>query len=489
MPRIAPVSVILGSAAGAIFLVGVILVVSPPSPLTTEARHTGAGPDVVATISVGAGPQDVAVNPITNRIYVTLSGDDAVQIIDAVSDTVIGVVGVGNQPMGIAVDSSANRVYVANILDNTVSVIDGSTNAVVDVLVPDGDTFEPEDLAINEALGRLYVVGRGPDVSVMSTTTGSVVATVNVGFGGSVKNVAVNSITGRVYVPSGPGDSLHLIDGMSNTLVTSIPLLVNNPRALAVSETLDRVFVAAFTDLKVKVLDGTSGAIQDSFDVESHVMGVTVNDALGLVYVTSFAAGSVAAIDACTCVGAADLTTVGASPSGIGILPIAGKIYVANSASNTVSVLQEPDDDADLVSNILDNCPTVFNSGQENADSDAWGDACDNCPATITLWLVPTGDADCDSFTDAIETFVGTDSIDSCANTAAANDEADDRWPADTNDNQFVNVFDVVPYIAALNSVAPGPPYTARLDLNMSGDINVFDVVPFIQLLNKGCLP
>ena len=72
---------------------------------------------------------------------------------------------------------------------------------------------------------------------------------------------------------------------------------------------------------------------------------------------------------------------------------------------------------------------------------------------------------------------------------AGANDEADDRWPADTNDNQFVNVFDVVPYIAALNSVAPGPPYTARLDLDMSGDINVFDVVPFIQLLNEAGTP
>jgi len=98
-------------------------------------------------------------------------------------------------------------------------------------------------------------------------------------------------------------------------------------------------------------------------------------------------------------------------------------------------------------------------------------------------------DTDLDGFTDAIEAFVGTDSTDSCANTATANDEADDRWPADTNDNQFVNTFDVVPYIAALNSTPPGPPYTVRLDLNMSNSINTFDVVPFIQLLNKACLP
>ena len=56
-------------------------------------------------------------------------------------------------------------------------------------------------------------------------------------------------------------------------------------------------------------------------------------------------------------------------------------------------------------------------------------------------------------------------------------------------DDQIVNTFDVVPYIAALNSVAPNPPYFARLDLNASGDINTFDLVPFIQLLNEACLP
>ena len=136
-----------------------------------------------------------------------------------------------------------------------------------------------------------------------------------------------------------------------------------------------------------------------------------------------------------------------------------------------------------------DNCPTTSNAAQTDGDGDGFGDACDGCPSTATSWTTPFGDTDCDSFIDSIEAFVGTDSTDSCANTAAEDDEADDRWPADTNDNQFVNTFDVAPFVAPLNSVAPGPPYTARLDLNMSGNINAFDVVPFIQLLNKACLP
>jgi len=132
------------------------------------------------------------------------------------------------------------------------------------------------------------------------------------------------------------------------------------------------------------------------------------------------------------------------------------------------------------------NCTELFGP---DTDGDGQPDSADACPTTFTSWTTPLGDADCDSFLDAIEAFVGTDSTDSCANTASANDEVDDRWPADTDDNQFINTFDVVPFIPALNSVAPGPPYVARLDLNANSAINVFDVVPFIQLLNEACLP
>ncbi|MGY5850519.1 hypothetical protein [Salegentibacter sp. F14] len=38
------------------------------------------------------------------------------------------------------------------------------------------------------------------------------------------------------------------------------------------------------------------------------------------------------------------------------------------------------DDDDDDVPNDDDNCPNVYNPGQENYDNDSYGDACDNCP-------------------------------------------------------------------------------------------------------------
>ena len=88
------------------------------------------------------------------------------------------------------------------------------------------------------------------------------------------------------------------------------------------------------------------------------------------------------------------------------------------------------------------------------------------------------------------ETCGGTEPCGTGAGDDSANNEPlPDKWPTDADDNQRTNTFDLVPYIPALNSVAPGPPYKARLDLNASGDINTFDVVPFISLLNKVCTP
>ncbi len=120
----------------------------------------------------------------------------------------------------------------------------------------------------------------------------------------------------------------------------------------------------------------------------------------------------------------------------------------------------------------------------------------DNCPnwhnptQLLPSWPIPADDPDCDGFDTTAETFLGTDPLAQCSADSISNNEpTPDKWPVDHTDNQKVNILDLVPYIAALNSTAPGPPYTVRLDLNMNGSINLFDLVPFIAVLNKTCTP
>ncbi|MGH9583494.1 MAG: YncE family protein [Bryobacteraceae bacterium] len=83
-----------------------------------------------AMIAVGASPGGVAVNPETNTIYVTNTGDGTVSAIDGATNSVTATISVGNQPLAIAMNPATNRVYIADTQDNTVAVIDGNKNVV-----------------------------------------------------------------------------------------------------------------------------------------------------------------------------------------------------------------------------------------------------------------------------------------------------------------------------------------------------------------------
>src|ERR1019366_940460 len=77
--------------------------------------------------TVGNGPQGLAVNTVTNKIYVPNSADNTVTVIDGAT-LATTVVAAGGDPIEVAVNSLTNQIYVANYTGNTVTVIDGATN-------------------------------------------------------------------------------------------------------------------------------------------------------------------------------------------------------------------------------------------------------------------------------------------------------------------------------------------------------------------------
>jgi cysteine-rich repeat protein len=62
--------------------------------------------------------------------------------------------------------------------------------------------------------------------------------------------------------------------------------------------------------------------------------------------------------------------------------------------------IQDPDPDGDGIASSVDNCPLVFNLGQEDVDNDDVGDACDNC---VTVGNPGQGDVDDDGIGDACD--------------------------------------------------------------------------------------
>jgi YVTN family beta-propeller protein len=125
---------------------------------------------VVATIPVGAGPQGIAVNENTNRIYVTNYSDNTVSVIDGNTDSVIATVPVGTAPSGIGVNPSTNKIYVVNHNSGSqISVINGDTNTVTAEVPVNNNAF---GVGIIPSTNRIYVtvqpgIARGPYVDVI----------------------------------------------------------------------------------------------------------------------------------------------------------------------------------------------------------------------------------------------------------------------------------------------------------------------------------
>jgi len=174
---------------------------------------------IVRRIAVAPGPKAIAVNPRTNRIYVTdENGTDAgqaVAVINETTGTIIATVPTGpyaryyENPLGLAVDGRSDTVYATNPLQGTVYVIDGATNRITRSLAV-GD--EPTAMAVDPTTGRAYVAhaGRGSaKVSVIDGHAGAVVRGIRLG--GSPRGVAVDASSGTLYV-STAGHGTALVD-------------------------------------------------------------------------------------------------------------------------------------------------------------------------------------------------------------------------------------------------------------------------------------
>jgi YVTN family beta-propeller protein len=103
---------------------------------TCNATNTTGCGQTPPTIAVGNGPAGVAVDERTNTIYVASQGDNTVSVIDGTTCNATNTSGceqtpptiaVGTAPQQLAVDPANNTVYVANLLGQSLSLIDTTT--------------------------------------------------------------------------------------------------------------------------------------------------------------------------------------------------------------------------------------------------------------------------------------------------------------------------------------------------------------------------
>jgi DNA-binding beta-propeller fold protein YncE len=136
---------------------------------------------VISTVALRSGAYGIAVNPVTNRLYITLSTAGGVQVLEGVGYTEIAYSGTGAEPEAVAVNTVTNTIYIANLAGQTVTILDGSTNlGQYTRSVP-----SPWAIAVNEATNLIYVAGG--NTSTFTVIDGAAVQPASLTFMGDEK--------------------------------------------------------------------------------------------------------------------------------------------------------------------------------------------------------------------------------------------------------------------------------------------------------------
>lgn len=246
---------------------------------------------VIKRIPVGQEPRSVAVNPVTNKIYVVNYGPESynLSVIDGASLTVKAVVPTGQAPIDVAVNSRTNRVYVSLPYQQKLFVIDGATDKPLPpITVGPG----PTGLAVDEATNTIQVALSNwsfePFVNALGTVYDNGISTVvypPVPIADRTQPRAIAVDENRVYVGNLGGGTVHpsitVFDKATRTIVSE--LKVPGPvRSLGIDRQAG--FLLASTERGVFTIDAQSLKILRVAEKETPMWTISVGTGLGREY-------------------------------------------------------------------------------------------------------------------------------------------------------------------------------------------------------------
>lgn len=365
----------------------------------------------IASVAVGIGPFGIAWDSATGEMFVAEHGagspigGDNVSVINTTTNTLVATIGVGSSnsagpwsgPFGMAFDNSNGDIYVVNEHTDNVSVISGTTLSVV-ANINVGD--EPYEMAYDNDNGDIFVTNHlSGDLTVISGLSNSVVGTVAVGSGPY----------GIAY--AGPVSSLYVANQGSND-VSIIPEPVEELTIKSFAPSVDPVGIGQPTWLNLTASGGVGNLTysysglplgclsSDTPNLEcapsangSFTVEVRVNDSVGHV---AYANTSLQVISPST-----NPIEVGSDPMGVAFDDANSNVYVADSASNTTSVISTSDNEVigtipvgagPLGVGVDNSTDVVFvtNSGSSNVSviSGVTNKVIGTIPAGATPWAV-----------------------------------------------------------------------------------------------------
>lgn len=286
-----------------------------------------------AKFSIAKDPESkvTTTDKVNNESLNIVFGQEANRILPSGIST-------GSLPVGIAVNPHANRIYVANQYSNTVSVYDTNTDKLIDTITVGTFPYSVDSNLFND---RIYVTNRGSnDVTVIDGSTNSIIDNITVGL--SPIQVRVDPSNNWVYVANIDSNSVSVIDGITNKVINTIhgihsPYGIGiNP----ISEKIYVSNIANSTVTVLDKRISNNFTVLQNIDVGKAPSGIDIDTKRNLIFVTNFLSNSLSVING-TNDSLIKTIAVGKSPVGVKTNPLSGKAYVSNTESSSVSVINE----------------------------------------------------------------------------------------------------------------------------------------------------
>jgi YVTN family beta-propeller protein len=384
----------------------VLAVLALALPLAAHAQT------VTATLAVGTTPLSVAVNPVTNNVYVANYGSNTVRAIDGATNHAT-TVAAGTGPNSVAVNAVTNMIYVTNSGSNTVTVINGATNGTTTVAVGTA----PISVAVNPVTNKIYVANGGSGtVTVINGATNS---TATVAVGSDPCSVAVNPVTNVIYVANQGSGSVTVINGANNSTATVV--VGSAPSSVAVNPATNQIYVANEGSGNVTVINGANNSAT-AVTAGKAPYSVAVNPATNEIYVANYSSANVTVIEGGTNI--TSTVAAGTNPTSVAVNPMTNQIYVADQGSGNVTVI-----------NGASNSPTTIAAGSAP-------DFVTVNPVTNKIYVANSGSADMTVIDGATNNTATTVAAGSAPYSAAVNPVTNMIYVAGYSSSDSVTVID-----------------------------------------------
>jgi YVTN family beta-propeller protein len=317
--------------------------------LNLEANNAG---QLVAAYQDSAGNSHGAVSAVGPFAYVATGATGpccALTVLDTSTNLVAATIplpGLGGVPFAVSPDQT--RIYIAD--GSTVEVIDVATNALIATVPGVGPNANAVAIAPNGVFG--YTANYNPNlttgsVSVFSTATNSVVASVPVPF--AAGNVTVSPDSTLVYA-TGNGSVIAVINAATNVVASTFsipvpaagedanfgPFLVPNGSVGYISQS-----VASVTPGTVTAISIPSNTTIATIPVGTEPQSIAITPDGASAYVGNGQSNNVSVINTRGNTVRATIPVGNQnSSSTLAITPDGALTYVTNSGDNTLSVIQ-----------------------------------------------------------------------------------------------------------------------------------------------------